>query len=448
MYAKGAAAELAPLVRQAQVLAMHFDAVVANPPYMGGKGMNPALKDYAKATFPDSKSDLFAMFMERGFEWCKPSGFNSMVTMQSWMFLSSYEAMREKLLTQRTIQTMAHLGARAFAEISGEVVQTTAFVLQGQHFSGFKPAFFRLVEGQEAEKETALRTNQNRFDATLQDDFKKIPGSPVAYWASAPLLSAFDRSVMLGAIAAGKHGMSTGNNGKFVRLWFEIDFDKLGISCSTREVARSSKKKWFPYNKGGSYRKWYGNHEFVVDYENDGRKMISGAADGSNTGFRHDGRDSYFLPSVSWSFISSSHFGVRYYPQGFVFDVAGSSLFPAAEKINSVMGFMCSNVAPLIMKLLNPTLNFQVGNVVSLPYIEAADSELVSRAIEISKNDWDRYEVSWDFNCLPFLSDLNRDSLAESWSEFYLFTRSQFDCLLGIGSVAQIDRLRSDTLRK
>ena len=192
IFAQQSAQELLPLVKQAKLLAKQYDAVIANPPYMGGKGMNTALKDFAKKKFPDSKSDLFAMFIERGFAWCKNSGFNSMVTMQSWMFLSSYEAMREKILQDRTIQTMAHLGARAFPEISGEVVQTTAFVMQGKHLDGFKPVFFRLVDTAQDSKEIELKAGLNRFDSTIQDDFKKkIPGSPIAYWASEDILKIF-----------------------------------------------------------------------------------------------------------------------------------------------------------------------------------------------------------------------------------------------------------------
>jgi hypothetical protein len=266
MYGRQAAQDLQPFVRQALLLAMQFDAVVANPPYMGSKGMNPALKDYARTTFPDSKSDLFAMFIERGFEWCKPSGFNSMVTMQSWMFLSSYEAMREKLLAQRTIQTMAHLGSRAFSEISGEVVQTTAFVLQGQHFTGFKPAFFRLVDGLESEKGEALRKNQYRFDTVLQDDFKKIPGSPVAYWVSDSLQRCFAKGQLLEEIASPRLGMTSSDNNRFLRRWYEVSYQKVGISFPDAFSARNSKKKWFPYNKGGQYRKWFGNNEFLINW--------------------------------------------------------------------------------------------------------------------------------------------------------------------------------------
>jgi len=210
LLAQAAALNLFPLVRQAQILGLKFDAVVANPPYMGSKGMNTALKDYAKRRFPDSKSDLFAMFIERGFEWCKPSGFNSMVTMQSWMFLTSYESMREKLLSHRTINTMAHLGARAFGEISGEVVQTTAFVMQGRYFSGYKPVFFRLIDGQDYQKEATLRAGHNRFDKTVQDEFKKIPGSPLAYWLSKLTTDSFKKYHSISDLFPVRSGIMTG----------------------------------------------------------------------------------------------------------------------------------------------------------------------------------------------------------------------------------------------
>lgn len=423
LYAQAAAKDLLPLVRQALVLGMQFDAVVANPPYMGGKGMNPALKDYARATFPDSKADLFAMFMERGFGWCKPSGLNSMVTMQSWMFLSSYEAMREKLLQERTLSCMVHMGNG----VMGIAFGTAATVMLRGHVSDYAGSFSYCENEDigEDEKPKAFPVQNARLKTAKPDDFKKIPGSPVAYWVSNEMLSAFDGSILVGDVAVGKHGMSTGNNGKFVRLWPEVNFSNTGFSISSRDSAKSSNKKWFPYNKGGAYRKWYGNHEFIVNYKNDGQEMLSGAADGSNTGFRHDGRDCYFAPAVSWSFISSSHFGVRYYPAGFIFDVAGSSLFTISENINRLTGFLCSNVAPVMMRLLNPTLNFQVGNVISLPYRSVADVEIVGQAIEIARLDWDSHEISWNFSEFPLINQSNSSSLKESWNSYESFTKAQ-----------------------
>jgi type II restriction/modification system DNA methylase subunit YeeA len=411
LYAQAAAQDVLPLVQQALVLGMQFDAVVANPPYMGGKGMNPALKDYAKATFPDSKSDLFAMFMERGFSWCKSTGFNSMVTMQSWMFLSSYTAMREKLLTERTIQTMAHLGARAFSEISGEIVQTTAFVLHGKHFSGYKPAFFRLIEGHEEQKMAELRSGQHRFDTTVQDEFKKIPSSPVAYWATHELRQSFIDNPALSDVSTVAVGLQTGDNNKYLRRWHEVSVERVSLTSSSRDAAKSSIKKWFPYNKGGEFRKWYGNQEFLVNWENDGFEIDKFKP---NSVIRNPRL--YFRRSISWSFISSSSFGVRTYPQGFIFDVAGSSIFPNREEdYLEITGFLCSAVAPMLMKVMNPTLNFQVGNVEQLPFKRVGCAEISKKCIVISKADWDEAETSWDFSCMDWIKA--GTSLHADWSD-------------------------------
>lgn len=424
---KAAANDLLPLVQQALVLGMQFDAVVANPPYMGGKGMNGVLKDYAKKSFPDSKSDLFAMFIERGFGWCKTCGFNGMVTMQSWMFLSSYEAMREKLLTQRTIQTMAHLGARAFGEISGEVVQTTAFVLQGKHFSGFKPVFFRLIDGQEAEKEAALRGNQNRFDGTVQDDFKKIPGSPVAYWASHSLRECFSKGKLLDEIASPRLGMTSSDNNIFLRRWYEVNYQKVGINFSSALSAKESKNKWFPYNKGGQYRKWFGNNEFLINWENDGLEVMNFAKDlyGSATKTIRN-IPLFFKPSITWSFVSSSNFGVRYCDQGFIFDVGGSSAFPPPELSMTVIGLLCSKVSSAFLNSINQTLNYQAGDIAKIPYLttelEGVKDEIDKnsiKAIEIARNDWDSTELSWNFQSLRWVkNDSNQINIANSWENW------------------------------
>ena len=402
VFAKAAAQDLVPLVQQVKVLARQFDAVVANPPYMGGKGMNGVLKTFAKAKFPDSKSDLFAMFIERGFGWCKPSGFNSMVTMQSWMFLSSYETMREKLLQLRTIQTMAHLGARAFSEISGEVVQTTAFVLHGQHFSGFKPAFFRLVEEQESEKEIALRTSKNRFDATVQDDFKKIPGNPVAYWASSRTIQAFNNK-KVSDVAETRLGMATADNNRFLRFWFEVSEGKLGLNIATRTEAIESKKKWFQYQKGGEFRKWYGNLEYVVNWESDGYEIQNFADDATGRIRSHNyNLDYIFKDGVTWNALSSSDTSARISVRS-LFDNAGSSMF--SENIDDRLGLlslMNSCVVRELIKIISPTLNYQPGDVAKLPvaYSKNQRDVLVENArfaIEVAKADWDLFETSFDF---------------------------------------------------
>ena len=413
-FQKIAATTLIPFIRQAVLLAMQFDAVVANPPYMGGKGMNPALKEFAKRDFPDSKSDLFAMFIERGFQWCKPMGFNAMVTMQSWMFLSSYQAMREKLLANRTINTMAHLGARAFSEISGEVVQTTAFVLLGQHFSGYKPVFFRLVDGQEEQKQEALCSGKNRFDTTAQDDFKKIPGSPIAYWVSKSFRFIYDESALLNTVAHSLQGMITGDNNKFLRIWSEVCFTKLALNKNNISQVDKDNQYWIPYNKGGELRKWYGNNEFVLNWSAEGRDL---------TRARTQNVEYYLKPCVTWTFISSSFFAARYCPKGFLWDVAGSSAFPKNEKnFSIILGLMCSKVGKEILNASNPTVNFQVENILALPinkniYKKSEKiEEIINSLINISMNDWNTSENSWDFLSLTWLN--LGENLGEAWSKW------------------------------
>ncbi len=387
-FQKIAATTLIPFIRQAVILGMQFDAVVANPPYMGGKGMNPALKEFAKREFPDSKSDLFAMFMERGFLWCKPSGFNAMVTMQSWMFLSSYQGMREKLLANRTINTMAHLGARAFSEISGEVVQTTAFVLLGQHFSGYKPAFFRLVDGQEEQKQAALCSGQNRFDTTVQDDFKKISGSPVAYWAGENVTNLFSlKKIFDISISEGQN--KTSDNSKFVRLWWEIKANDIGRG-----------KKWLSYAKGGDYRRWYGNLDYVVDW-----------SDGARAHYRKDqscriiAEQLWYKPGISWTLLTAANQSFRLLPVNATFDMTGSSIFLKNDSyLSFALSLLNSCVSTCLLKILNPTVALQVRDVRNIPVIDLPHDKYLSigsngdRLIELSCYDWDSCETSFDFS--------------------------------------------------
>ncbi len=413
LLAQEAALNMLPLVRQARILGMQFDAVVANPPYMGSKGMNPALKDYAKRTFPDSKSDLFAMFIERGFEWCKRSGFNSMVTMQSWMFLSSYQAMREKLLSNKTLNTMAHLGARAFSEISGEVVQTIALVFHVDYLSGYKPAFFRLIDGTEEQKQTALLLGQNRFDSTVQDDFKKISGSPVAYWLSDKVRDIFSHHEEMKEFINAEVGLQTSNNNLFLRQWFEVAIHKIGFGITSSILGKESGKKWFPYNKDGGFRKWWGNQDYVVNWENDGfeiKKFVSKKYPylNGNIDYVIKDRGWFFKQSVSWSDIASGDTCFRIYPPGFIFDVQGMSAFCNSDVTFGLLGTCNTKFMSWIIKSLNPTLHFQAGNFRGLPYFSEAIedvtiNDIVEIICEIAKTDWNNYEISWDFTENPLI---------------------------------------------
>lgn len=429
IFAQQSAQELLPLVQQAKLLGKQYDAVIANPPYMGGKGMNTALKDFAKKKFPDSKSDLFAMFIERGFVWCKDSGFNSMVTMQSWMFLSSYEAMREKLLQDRTIQTMAHLGARAFPEISGEVVQTTAFVMQGQHINGFKPVFFRLVDIGQDQKESELRSGLNRFDSTIQDDFKKIPGSPVAYWVSEKVREVFEISPSMKEIGDGRQGLSTGDNLKFIRSWSEINWDHIGLNLPSRDAAKLSLKKWFPHNKGGEYRKWYGNHEFVINWFNDGEELNNFKP---KSVIRNP--NYYFKPAITWSDVTSSSNGFRFCPAGFIPNTIAPVVYINDIKIREkVLLISNTSFASWLVKILNPTMHFHIGYFELLPYADKVNftEDVLSKLLHIAKVDWDSYETSWEFSQNPIIrtQQPNLEQAFNTWQQQNAEAVAEMKCL-------------------
>ncbi|MEF9993718.1 MAG: BREX-1 system adenine-specific DNA-methyltransferase PglX [Acinetobacter sp.] len=391
---KASANKLLPLLTQAILLSKQYDAVIANPPYMGSKGMNGDLKEFAKDNFPASKSDLFAMFMERGFGWCKETGFNSMVTMQSWMFLSSYEAMREKLLTQRTIQTMTHLGARAFPEISGEVVQATAFVMQGTHLDGFKPVFFRLVDVEQDQKAIVLKQGLNRFDSAVQEDFKTIPGSPIAYWVNLRVRKLFNNNAISDYSIQESSQCLTGDNNKFLRFSWELQENKIGID-----------NKWLFYAKGGSFRKWYGNIENVVNWSPEAIHHYRTAKVP-----RIIPEYLWYKQGITWSFISSVTPSFRFLPEDAVFDVGGSSIFfKNNDDLNFFLGLLNTPITTLLVGIFNQTMNFQLRDIRNLPIcsqkeeIQAPVNNIVSHCQKISKNDWDSYETSWDFTENPII---------------------------------------------
>jgi type II restriction/modification system DNA methylase subunit YeeA len=422
LYAKAAAQDLLPLLQQAQVLTMQFDAVVANPPYMGGKGMNPALKDYGSATFPDSKSDLFAMFMERGFDWCKPSGFNSMVTMQSWMFLSSYEAMRERLLTQRTLSCMVHMGNG----VMGIAFGTAATVMLNGRVSDFAGSFSYCENDDigEDERPKAFPIQNDRLKNAKPDDFKKIPGSPIAYWVSNSTRGIFEKFPLLNEIAEPRQGLITGENNRFIRYWYEVDFKKIGFNFANRAMFQDAKMKWAPINKGGGFRRWFGNDLDVVNWFDDGIEIRKfGAEDGEKPRSRAQNMDFYFKPGVTWGAVSSGSFSCRFTPIGSIFDIGGASCFPKPDDVGLVASILNSKVGTYILNMLNPTVNFQSGDVRRVPIpeslmnIKEAFSGRHDRLVKLTSMDWDSFEESWGFKGLDLLSNSNFCKyLGESWA--------------------------------
>ena len=392
--------ELLPLVKCAELLAQKYDVVVTNPPYMAVSNAGAKVNDYVKKNFPDSKADMFAVFIERCGQMTKKNGYQAMITQHAWMFLSSFEKLRTKLLAV-DIVNMAHLGARAFEEIGGEVVQTTSFVIRKSHIADYKGEYCRLIEPTSQQgKEDMFLVGENRYAAD-QSNFSKIPGSPVAYWVSDIVPLIYTENPTLEKLADVKHGLSTGKNEMFVRLWEEVAWTKVDTSITSRDQIATSPAKWFPYNKGGEFRKWYGNADYVLWYNLEGQAKMA-----SLSGHRHDGKDRYFQEGITWSFISSSNFGVRYTPPGFAFDVAGSSMFFDRDIIKYVTGLLCSCLGTFFMSIQNPTLNFQVGNLKNVPVLikeQSAVEKRVDSCINTSKQDWDAYETSWDFKRNPLV---------------------------------------------
>ena len=392
---------IVPLIKTARLLAREHDVVCTNPPYMGSSGMGTRLADYVKKNYSDSKSDLFAVFIERCGQMAKKNGYQAMITQHAWMFLSSFESLRKKLLSV-DIVNMAHLGARAFEEIGGEVVQTTSFVICKSHVAEYKGEYCRLIEPTTQQgKEDMFLSGENRYAAD-QSNFSKIPGSPVAYWVSKALIQSFLEK-KIDMYGSTNNGFTTGDNERFLRVWLEVQYNKICFDAISRNYAQESQKRWFPYNKGGAFRKWYGNNEYILNWFDDG-------ADVKAYGHLVPRSLKYqFMKSISWSKISSSVASFKVKDTGTMFDVAGLSLFPADNKNFYYLLALCnSSYAQKCLDFLSPTLNYETGHIASIPVIidaikhNVVDS-LTIKCVQLSKTDWDSAETSWDFKRNPLV---------------------------------------------
>lgn len=413
------------VLEQAVALTQRYHVVVANPPYMGRKFMNGMLKAFAEAAFAASKQDLFSMFIERSTQLCIDGGYASLVTRHSWMFLSSYQPFREFFLSTLKLDSLLHLGAGAFDSISGEVVQACSFV--GRKTKAHHDAEAHFVNVSESDdKEVAFRINlaEKLAIRAKPSFFVRLPSKSFAYWASERHMKAFDEGVALNSVSEPRQGMATSDNGRFLRLWSEVARDTLGLGAASRAEALTSGKTWFPYNKGGSYRKWYGNNEFLVNWANDGMEVFEYARSlyGSPTRtIKSSGY--YFRPSLTWSDIGNRPFCVRRQDDGFVFDVSGSCIFQGSIPWQVLAGFLCSHVASEFLQMINPTLHYQVGDVGMLPVLADQFSkiatrvgDIVSECITIARVDWDNFETSWDFCDQPLLRPgLKSATLEATW---------------------------------
>lgn len=386
-----------------------YAAVIANPPYMGSSKMNEVLSEYVKKNYAEGKGDLFSVFMQVAESMLEPNGKYGMINMQSWMFLSSFEKLRTHILSQLHIDSMLHLGPQTFDELSGEVVQNTAFVISKHQPLEEGGTYYRLVDGNNCREKEELflahRCNNedgNRiyYPNVSQKNFEKIPGSPIGYWLGSNWGNIFNNYVSLGNKFAFKKGMSTGDNARFIRGWSEVSLEDIIFKCSSNEESLSFTQKWYPINYGGTYRKWYGNQHSVANWLHNGEEMKSNATILNNGG--HWSRyitstDYFFRPGLSWNAISSGNICVRYFADGFIF--CSASMCGYGESIKPVIGLLNSKVATDILKVLAPTMNYGPLQVKEIPYIEKIKeyTPTIEHNIDIAKSDWDAHETSWDF---------------------------------------------------
>ena len=418
MMQKPALEELLPVAKCAELLAQKYDVVVTNPPYMGSKqGMNGTLKAYLQQLYPNSKSDLYAVFMEVAYSLCRGNRYVSMINQHGWMFLSSYTKLREQLIVPKTaIINMLHLGTHAFENIGGEVVQTTTFTLLKKRIN-IRGSYVRLTNyaDAEAKREAASYATMDNSTSNLSvfpmKYFDYLPDSLIGYWISPRIIDIFNREKCLSEIAKPRQGLSTSDNDRFLKLWHEPRIQNIGFGFESREVAAKSELKWFPYNKGGEYRKWYGNNNYVINWQFDGRELRAWA-DYLNTHGTSMGRlvsqEFYFQKGITWSGVGATRFGVRCYPQGMLFDVGANGLFVDDSLYNYLAGFLNTKIANAMIQVLNPTINTGSGTVGKLPIIISQDakntiSELVEQNVSIARSAWDSYETSWDFKRNPLV---------------------------------------------
>ncbi|WP_180009466.1 BREX-1 system adenine-specific DNA-methyltransferase PglX [Acinetobacter sp. YH16057] len=427
IFAQQSAQELLPLVQQAKLLAKQYDAVIANPPYMGTKYLNPNLKSYLKKKYKGYDQDLFSAFMIRNLELTKDSGQSGFMSPFVWMFISTYENLREHVISHATLTGLIQLEYSGF---DGATVPICTFTLAKAHTTNFTGSYIRLSDfkGHEKQGPKTLEAIKNPdcgwFYNAKPDDFKKIPGSPIAYWISNKIHEIFEKNLSMKDVVSAAVGLQTGDNNLFLRLWQEVSIRRVGFGLENREQARFSSKKWFPYNKGGEYRKWYGNQEYLVNWETDGFEIRNHVDEKGKQRSRPQNTQCYFKESISWSDITSSSPSFRFFPRGFIYDVTGMSA--QHENINELfkaLAFCNSKVVEWITKSVNPTLHFQIGNYHKLPVILSVFDEVnikdVQTLIALAKNDWNAYENSWDFTQNPIIrtEQPNLEQAFNTWQQ-------------------------------
>lgn len=407
---RGKTDDIRALVNQAKLMAKKYTAVVTNPPYMNK--FDAKLKKYIADNFAEYKGDLFSVFMYHNFSFCTPDGYSAFMTPLVWMFIKTYEPLRNYILNFKHLSTLIQFEYSAFEEAT---VPICTFVLRNDNDIN-KSLCFRLSDfkgGMEVQKQKVLEALADKscgyYYETDQTNFSKIPGSPIAYWVSENYLNAFANGMQLKELASPRQGLATADNNRFLREWYEVDIHNTLLNSSSREESLNSNVKWYPYNKGGEFRKWYGNNDYVVNWSNNGYE-IKHFVDKKSGKLRSRPQniDTYYLESITWSKISSGGIAFRYKPFGHIYDVAGTSVFANSDTLKYLQAFCNSKVALSILNAISPTINYEVGHIASLPIIENDENKesiinTVNNNIQISKTDWDSYETSWDFKRNPLV---------------------------------------------
>lgn len=404
------------VTKTSEILSKKYEVVATNPPYMGSSMMDSKLSKYTKKNYPDSKSDMFAVFIEKCNSLTDKNGFCSMITMHAWMFLSSYEKLREKMTLIETLN-MVHLGTRAFDEIGGEVVQTTVWTQRKNKINNFKGSYIRLVDfpGEENKRNKFLETIENKdkkyYFRKAKENFEKIPGMPIGYWASENLLEDFEKGIKTSELIEPKQGLASSDNNLFLRQWYEVEEEKINYNTKSIEETEGNGYKWYTYNKGGGRRQWYGNYDYVVNWENNGKEIKEYASKLYKNYSRTIKNISYyFKEAITWPLITSGGYSIRYRESGSIHDVSGMSAFSENKlRLKYILGIMGTKISNFIFNMLNPTVNLQVGDFNNFPVIENEQIKpkvlsIVDDCIKISKYDWNTFETAWDFKVSPLVN--------------------------------------------
>jgi type II restriction/modification system DNA methylase subunit YeeA len=432
--------KLPGLILQAKIMGAKYDVVCTNPPYMGRVGMNPRIVSFVEKNYPNCKSDLFAVFIMRNFSYLKRDGINSMVTMHSWMFLESYQNLRKSILTNKSIYSILHLGMEAFENIIGKVVQTAAFIIRNRRMMGIRPICIRLVDfydSRKYEKERNFFNPKYTFNRVKQEEFNKIPSYPIAYWISDKFFSLYDKN-LVGDFGYSRQGLSTSDNKRFLRQWYEVEFNKISFNTNNCDETIQNGYKWYPYNKGGDFRKWYGNIEYIVNFENDGKEIKQTVLEKysylKTPNFVVKNTNDYFKSGLTWSDVSSATFSCRYLEEGFIFADAGPVFFCDNKIEKYILGYFNSIPFKMFLEIMCSGLHFSAGHIPRIPCLIVDEKSrvkievLVDENINICKTEWNSFETSWDFECHSFIT-YKVDKLDQAFTKRQSFTEFQFNQL-------------------